>query len=243
MVGQLVDDRKQSCSEIPHGAIVHEPHEGRGGFRQRLGVSPHPRELFQGARLVHHVQRGGEEKALDAGGQRAHLLGRYQLACHRQEHHGDAVVVGRVDLHVLRAEYHAASTGGVEITQHLAGRQVVHDAGKVAMAAEGHDEGQAIADAVAAAGDDREAAGEADTQHADAPIRGQLRLIGCPADGIFDDIGDRRRDPEPLQVRSGDGEYRKPRRDEILRQAHEARFVDAVAMHARHEDDRAVEAA
>jgi hypothetical protein len=109
--------------------------------------------------------------------------------------------------------------------------------------AKGQDERESIADAVPAAGHDRQSTRKAHAEHADAPVRRQLPLSGRPVDRVFDDIGDRRRDAEALQVRRRDRDDGKPGGDQILRQADQACFVDPVAMDAGHQDDGPADAA
>ena len=146
-----------------------------------------------------------------------------------------------MDLDVLRADDDAAAPGAIEVALHLTGGEIMHDPREIAVAAERDDEGQAIANTVAAAGHDRKPAGKADAQHADAAVGRQRRLLRRPVDRILDDVGHRGRDAKALQIGRGHSDHGKSGRGEVLGQADEPSLVDPVAMHAGHQDDGAAE--
>ncbi len=107
------------------------------------------------------------------------------------------------------------------------------------MPAERHHEGHAVAQAGPAGGHDRQAAREADADHADAAIGRQLRLIRDPRRRVLDDVGVGGRDPELAQVGRGDGHDRVAGGGQVFGHADQARLVDAVHVHAGHQQHRA----
>ena len=119
----------------------------------------------------------------------------------------------------------------------------MHRAREVAVTAERHHERDAIADRFAARGDDRQPAGKTDADDADLAVGAELRLLARPLHRVFDHVGDLRRDLESLQIGRGDGQHAVSGGGEIFGEADQARFVDAVAMHARHQQQRAAASA
>ena len=74
------------------------------------------------------------------------------------------------------------------------------------------------------------------------PILPSVRNCGCSLvhlHRVFDHVGDLRRDLELLQVGRGNGQHAEAGGREVFGQADESRFVDAVAMHAGHQQDGA----
>ena len=160
------------------------------------------------------------------------LLRRHDAIGEIEQHHREAVVVRRMHADVIGAGDGGTALRRFEIAEHLAGGQVVHRAREIAVPAKRHHERDAIADRFAAGRDDREAAGKADADHADLAVGAELRLFAGPLHRVFDDVGDLRRDLELLQIWRGDRQHAVAGGREILGETDQARFVDAVAMHA-----------
>ena len=114
----------------------------------------------------------------------------------------------------------------------------MHRPREVAVSAERHHERDAIADRFAAGCDDRKPAGKTDPDNADLAVGAKLRLPARPEHCVLDRVGDLWRDLEALKIRRRDGQDAVTGSGEILRQADETRFVDAIAMHAGNQQQR-----
>ena len=111
---------------------------------------------------------------------RLDLIGRHDAIGEIEQRDRQPVVVRRMHADVIRAKHRGAALGRLEIAEHFAGGEVMHRARQIAVAAERHHERHAIADRVAAGGDDRQAAGKADADDADLAVGAELRLLARP---------------------------------------------------------------
>ena len=120
--------------------------------------------------------------------------------------------------------------------------QVAHHPDQVAVAAEGHHEGDVIAEPWPPGGDDRQAAREADADHADLAVGREVRRgrrATCAASSstsVFSGVmrNCRRSGGATVTTAIAGG-------GEILGHADQPRLVDAVHVHARREQHRARE--